>query len=640
MAHHFPWMIPTLARRVVLVAFSSTLALGQLPVVRIGIVLDGPSERNEALRQVLEREIQTILEENFRVQFPASQRIEADWTAAGVKEAVDRLFADSEVDVVLALGVLTSNDVALRSQLPKPAFAPFVINPELQGIPLKILERPLSRPGEVERVRVSGVANLSYITAGVDVAREVARLREITPFSRLAVLELGAWQQDGIGLVADLRGAFQSLNLEEVHVVPVGALAEEAVKAIPSTVQAVYVSPLPSLSSAEFDRLVQLLIERRLPSFSYLGRSEVERGLMASLGAHDDILPRARRVAINIQKVLLGESAGDIEVEYQREERLTVNLATARAIGVSPPYTVLIEADLLNEDLPQVARTLSLSQVVQEASAVNLDLAVADRRVAASLELVRESRSPLLPQADISGNATFIDAARAEITPLVGQRNYAASLSADQLIYSDRVWADYDIQKRVQELREEEQAELRLDVILEAAESYLNVLRAKTIEQVQKENLQLTRSNLQLARSRVEIGVAGREEEFRWESQIATNQKDVIDAESLSRRAEIAVNRVLNRELDEKFSTLEVTLDDPELVSSFEDIRPYIESPGSFSVFSAWMVGEALRASPELRQRDAIIAAQERELTASERDFYLPDVTFRGALTGMDVAVR
>ena len=245
---------------------------------------------------------------------------------------------------------------------------------------------------------------------------------------------------------------------------------------------------------------------------------------MATQGGPDDILPRARRVAINIQKVLLGESAGDIEVEYQREERLIVNLATARAIGVSPPYTVLIEADLLNQEITQVARTLSLSQVVQEASAVNLDLAVADRRVAASLELVRESRSPLLPQADISGNATFIDAARAEITPLVGQRNYAASLSADQLIYSDRVWADYDIQKRVQELREEEQAELRLDIILEAAESYLNVLRAKTIEQVQRENLQLTRSNLQLARSRVEIGVAGREEEFRWESQIATNQ--------------------------------------------------------------------------------------------------------------------
>ncbi len=229
-------------------------------------------------REVFEREIQTILEEDFRVQFPASLRIEADWTAAGVKEAVDRLLADPEVDVLLALGVLTANDVGLRSQLPKPTFAPFVVNPELQGIPLKILERPLSRPGEVERVRVSGVSNLSYVTAGVDLVREVARFREITPFSRLAVLTLEAWRRPGMVLGANLAEALQSLNLEEVHMISVGALAEEAVKAIPLTAQAVYVTPLPRLSSAEFDRLVQLLIERRLPSFSYRGRSEVEGG--------------------------------------------------------------------------------------------------------------------------------------------------------------------------------------------------------------------------------------------------------------------------------------------------------------------------------------------------------------------------
>ena len=100
--------------------------------------------------------------------------------------------------------------------------------------------------------------------------------------------------------------------------------------------------------------------------------------------------------------------------------------------------------------------------------------------------------------------------------------------------------------------------------------------------------------------------------------------KDVIDAESLSRRAEIAVNRVLNRELDEKFSTLKVTLDDPELVSSFEDIRPYIESPGSFSVFSAWMVGEALRASPKLRQRDAVMRPRSENCRPASAIFIYP----------------
>jgi outer membrane protein TolC len=340
-------------------------------------------------------------------------------------------------------------------------------------------------------------------------------------------------------------------------------------------------------------------------------------------------------VAINIQNVLQGESAAEIDVEYQREERLTINMETARAIGVSPRYTTLIEADLLHEEVTQAARTLSLSGVVREASTVNLDLAVADRTVAAGVDLVRETRSPLFPQVDLVGAASFIDEDRAFL-PISGKQQYSGSLRASQLIYSDRVWASYGIQQSFQDLREEERAELRLDIILEAAESYLNVLRAKTIERVQKENLMLTRSNLQLARSRVEIGVAGREEEFRWESQIATNQKDVIDAESLHQQAVIAVNRVLDRPLQETFLTLEASLDDPELVSSFEEIGPYIESPGSFSVFSNFMVEESFAASPELRQLDAALRAQERELQASTREFFLPDVTLFGDLTALD----
>jgi outer membrane protein TolC len=266
---------------------------------------------------------------------------------------------------------------------------------------------------------------------------------------------------------------------------------------------------------------------------------------------------------------------------------------------------------------------------------VNLDLVVADRTVAAGLDLVRETRSPLLPQVDLVGAATFIPENRAFL-PISGQQQYLGSLRASQLIYSDRVWASYGIEKNFQDLREEERAELRLDIILEAAESYLNVLRAKTIERVQKENLVLTRSNLRLARSRVEIGVAGREEEFRWESQIAINQKEVVDAEALHLQAEIAVNRVLNRPLEERFLTVEASLDDPEMVSSFEEIGPYVESPGSFSVFSNFMVQEALSASPELRQLDAALRSQERELEHTERAYYLPDVTLFGDLTALD----
>ena len=632
---HFLRSVRILARLTVMVGFGSPLILAQLPVVRIGIVLDGPSERSGEVRPVFEREIGIMLEEQFDVRFPQEKRQEADWTATGVQEVIDRLLADPEVDLLLALGVLSSNDLARRGPLPKPVFAPYVFSRGIQGIPSEIRERPLSRPGEVERIRVSGVANLSYVAYGGDPLQDITQLQEITPFSRLAIFALDAWGELGVDLEQEFQNVLSSLNLEQIDVIPVGVSLQAALNVLPSSAQAVYLTPLPRLSSVDLDLLIEALINRQLPTFSVVGSGDVERGVLASLGPRDETLRRARRVAINIQNVLQGEPAAEVDVEYQREERLTINMETARAIGVSPRYTTLIEADLLHEEVTQAARTLSLSGVVREASTVNLDLAVADRTVAAGLEGVREVRSPLLPRVDLVGAATFIPENRAFL-PISGQQQYLGSLRASQLIYSDRVWASYGIEKSFQNLREEERAELRLDIILEAAESYLNVLRAKTIERVQKENLVLTRSNLQLARSRVEIGVAGREEEFRWESQIAINQKEVVDAEALHRQAAIAVNRVLNRPLEEGFLTLEASLDDRELVSSFREIEPYVESPGSFSVFSDFMVQEALAASPELRQLDAALRAQERELQASTREFFLPDVELFGDLSARE----
>jgi outer membrane protein TolC len=96
------------------------------------------------------------------------------------------------------------------------------------------------------------------------------------------------------------------------------------------------------------------------------------------------------------------------------------------------------------------------------------------------------------------------------------------------------------------------------------------------------------------------------------------------------------VNRVLNRPLEESFLTIEASLDDPEMVSSFEEISPYVESQGSFSVFSNFMVLEALSASPELRQLDAALRSQERELTNTERAYYLPDFELFGDLSARE----
>ena len=98
-----------------------------------------------------------------------------------------------------------------------------------------------------------------------------------------------------------------------------------------------------------------------------------------------------------------------------------------------------------------------------------------------------------------------------------------ASLS--QVIYADPAWANLSIQKNLQTAREQEREAVRFDITLEAAASYLNVLRAKAVERIEKENLNLTRSNLELAKVRQSVGISGPAEVYRWEAAIANSAR-------------------------------------------------------------------------------------------------------------------
>jgi hypothetical protein len=57
----------------------------------------------------------------------------------------------------------------------------------------------------------------------------------------------------------------------------------------------------------------------------------------------------SRRVAINVQRILLGEEAASLPVAFQVETQLVINMATARAMGAYPSWGVLTEAELINE---------------------------------------------------------------------------------------------------------------------------------------------------------------------------------------------------------------------------------------------------------------------------------------------------
>ena len=594
----------------------------------VGVVFDGPWDRNRELRASFEPEIVSLAAPRFTVSFPAGARRVADWTLPGAREEVEALLADSAVDIVLTVGPLSSAHAILREEsrgeLPKPVIATFVIDPEAQGFPIEANDA-----GE----RTSGRANLSYLTFTRDAAEEIRRLREVVPFDHPAFLVQESLLAATPALEETLPRAIAAIGGNS-DILRVGASAKDALAALPAAVDAVYLTPLPQLPAHEFDRLVAGLAERRLPSFSFSGRSEVDRGVLASLYLDADLKRLGRRIALHVQRILAGEDAGALPVDFRRSVRLTLNLRTARAIGVHPDWRTMSEAELLHAGPTEQTRRLSLVSTVREALAANPDVAAASRAVAAGSQTVRAARAALRPQLRASTGAEAIDRDRAESS--FGLRpafTAAGSLGLSQTLYSDGARARVDIERHRQMTREEARREQRLDVAHGAAVAYLNVLRAKTFERIRRENLALTRSHLDVARTRRRLGVARATEVARWENQIANDRRAVIDAESERRIAGIALNRLLHRSLEEPLATADVDLHDPGLKASAALAEDYVNNPFAFAILRDFMSAEALAGSPELGRLDAAVAAQERAATAARRALWRPVVTAAGDLS-------
>ena len=590
----------------------------------IGVALDGPWERNDEVRLEFEQEVADLVRPRFKVTFPSEKRRVADWTIVGARSVVDALLADPAVDLVLTAGPVVSSQVVDREELRKPVVAAFVPSPQVQGFPIAV-----TGSGE----RVSGVPNLSYITFSGDPREELRRFRQVAPFTRLTyVAHDEPWTAGP--LEAGLRGSAASLDVE-MAAVRVGGSVNAAIEAIPPDAEAIYLTPLRQLPPGGFDRLARALRDRRLPTFSWWGSSEVDRGLLTSIYPATDLQRLGRRIALHVQRILSGEDAGVLPIDFRRDQRLTLNMRTARAVGLSPSWRVLTEAEVLH-DRRQGARRLSLASATREAVSANLDLAAFDQIVAAGRQTVRTARSTLRPQVTASA-VTEAPAGNPVLRAMGLQPSWfaAGSVGVSQLLYSEDARAELQTQLHLQRSREYSREEVLLDVAHRAATGYLDVLRAKTLEGLQRDNLIITRSHLDLARTRQQIGVARASEVARWESQVAIDRRDLVEVRAQRRVTEIALNGLLDRPLEELFSTVDVDLNDPALLAVPSMLDAYAGNEAAFERFRAFVTLEGLARSAELRRTDAAIDAQERQVLAARRALWAPTVVARSDVGGL-----
>ncbi len=578
----------------------------------VALVFDGKTWEENSFVSLIKEEIVDLLKEEFEVEFVS---FFDDWTVSESETLLKEALNDPQVDLVVPLGILVSAAAVQQTELPKPVVLAYDIR--------LFLGSPYASTSHLPKNLIFFKGKRDFL-ADLRLFNEVTHARKIAVIGDSSLLGLDDFTQIRHIVVATAESLGNSVKVISIEDDPRSAL--DALKE--SGVDGVFLLPTWRLTPENFAVLVKGINELDMPSFSFLGEEEVERGVLMTTSPEAEQKRVARRIALNTLEVLVHHDFSSIVIPFSRADQLIINEKTAKEIGLNLTWKILNEAKLVDKTTISQSEILNLRETADMAIRCNLDLSAQRYAVRSGQELVMKSLAPLLPQIGSGMLGRAIDTNQANYgrgaTP---QRLLRGSLHLDQNIYDDKKSSNYSIEKKLQKARVWQEREVELNVMLSATVSYLTVLRIAAEKEIAIENLNLTKANLRRAHELVNSGQARLSEVYRWESELSSNRESLVTIEARLENVKAEFNRVVNRPMRAPVYLQDIYPEHPSFLTDLGSIVDHINTPKTFGLFKEYLMCIARENAPEVNAIEEEIKAQRRELTQTKRAFYIPVIT-------------
>jgi len=300
-------------------------ALAGAEVTRIGFIQVGWRQQNQRLLDTFNESLSALgwTEGNNIAVFDRWAEERTDALPAIMKELIG-----SGIAVLVTTG--TSATLAARRG---SATLPIIMVAVDDPVSIGVVES-LGQPGG----NVTGLCSSSSEV----VTERLELLRELVPgLHRLAVIvrhDPGLDQK-----LQDIRSEAERKGMEALMLeATTGKALELAFSRLRGDgCEAIYVASGP-LGPAKRARIIALAVESRLPAIYSFSIFPADGGLISFAPDYGDLF---RRAAGFVNKILKGAKPAVVPVEPPRKFDLTVNLNTARALGLMIPPTILAGAD-------------------------------------------------------------------------------------------------------------------------------------------------------------------------------------------------------------------------------------------------------------------------------------------------------
>lgn len=532
-------------------------------------------------------------------------------SAPYIIQQLKRLQADKHTDIIVATGFVASQQLANLKTYKKPSIAGIIVDERLQRMPQPLMGR-------------SGIHNFTYVKSAINISSDLRLFARVYPYKKLGIVIDSSLRSQRALIDESFRG-FTSAPFELMFVDAKNYAS--VIKTHRHDVDALYVLPLFSFSDARLQRFFIHINELKLPSFAMAGRSYTEAGALASQSSSDYPEIQARRIALDIMKIVEGQNAASLPIVLPRvDSDFVINEQTANTLGVYPDFRVLQVADVINQlDASSSAKRISVYDALNQALSDNLNIQKIKKDIALSQTDIDEAKRAFLPSLNLRFVGNKVDNAFRNVRG-AGITN-TVSAQASQVLFSDQALALYKARKLSLDANVEALKRTEYQVVFDVLSGYVQHFNAKRQAAIQRENTQLTRKNLEVARRKASAGYAGKIDVHRLESELAINQANLNQALANYRKTEYALKKLLDIEMNAQVSFEEIA--HPLRLLSINDKRLFndLNNQKNLALFTDYLLDIAVRERPAIVQYKHNIEAQKTLAAAERRKWFMPVVS-------------
>ena len=565
--------------------------------IELAFVFDGESDKNKSLLETFQKTITKSLLPDYKAAFPNDLVFTGDWTEKGVAAASEKALA-SKATMVISMGYMSSSYYSTRKNPNK-----FVVTIDQYG--LRDLGGDFFNPIQ------------QYV-------KDFVLFKKLVPTQhKTAILMNEGFYKTQSDWNSIINKKLKEKGCDnDFVVIPVNNNVSASLSKIPSDVDSVFVTPLFNLSTEQRKELYSILNSKKLPSFSGLGREDVNLGAMLGTSTRDLDKKLAEATSFNIHGVLHGNKAKAEKIAFYDDEIIFYNSDTGETLNYAAPLRLLNNCEVISH---KPVTKYDLTYVMNTLEEQNLDIARKKQLVNAARRATTSAYLKYLPTLRLDlGYQTFNSDYAYSYTD-VPTRAGQFVVGMDQMIYAPDLVTNIIVKHKKLKFDKAQEALTKASMGHEIGNLYIDTLIFENMIKVQEEYLQETRENLAIAKVRYQTGKCGTEEVLRWAGEVSEAEKRLLNMKADYNNVKIHINKILFKDQKEVFTLNPLTAKDPAFFTSDIHIIDHVRTPEKLAKFTDMLVEQVQYMSPETTKLKAAIAMKKAEISNYAQKFVMPN---------------